>query len=196
MNAEQVVQKILSEAQAQADKITAEAKAKVSEAQAQDDKELAQYREETEQKAVAAGEDKLARMLASARMQISKEYLGAKVTLLEEVFQKARQQVKELPDDQYNELISQLMEKAIESGDEEVIIGKDETRIDNGLIKRVNRKLGPGFKGNLQLANDTADIDGGFILRRGKIQVNVSLDVLMTQAREAMELELTQELFG
>jgi V/A-type H+-transporting ATPase subunit E len=196
MNAEQVVQKILSEAQAQADKITAEANAKVSEQQSQADKELGKYREETEQKAVAAGEDKLARMLASARMQISKQYLGAKVSLLDEVFQKARQQVKDLPNDQYEELIQQLMEKAIESGDEEVIIGKDETRIDNRLIKTVNRKLGPGFKGNLQLANDTANIDGGFILRRGKIQVNVSLDVLMTQAREAMELELAQELFG
>lgn len=196
MNAEQVVQKILSEAQAQADKIAAEANAKVSEQQAQLDKELTQYREGTEQKAVAASEDKLARMLASARMQISKEYLGAKVSLLDEVFQKVRQQIKELPNDQYEELIQQLMEKAIESGDEEVIIGKDETRIDNGLVKRVNRKLGPGFKGNLQLANDTADIDGGFILRRGKIQVNVSLDVLIMQAREAMELELTQELFG
>jgi V/A-type H+-transporting ATPase subunit E len=196
MNAEQVVQKILSEAQAQADKITAEANAKVSEQQGQADKELAKYSEETGQKAVAAGEDKLARMLASARMQISKEYLGAKVSLLDDVFQKARQRVKELPADQYEELIQQLMEKAIESGDEEVVIGKDETRIDNGLVKRVNRKLGPGFKGNLQLANDTADIDGGFILRRGKIQVNVSLDVLMTQARESMELELTQELFG
>ncbi len=196
MNAEQVVQKILSEAQSQADKITAEANAKVSEQQAQIDKELAKYAQETEQKAVAAGEDKLARMLASARMQISKEYLGAKVSLLDKVFQQARQRIKDLPDDQYEELIQQLMEKAIESGDEEVIVGKDETRIKNGLIKRVNRKLGPGFKGNLQLANDTADIDGGFILRRGKIQVNVSLDVLMTQAREAMELELTQELFG
>ncbi len=196
MNAEQVVHKILSEAQAHADKITGEANAKVSEQQGKIDKELAQYREETEQKAIAAGEDKLARMLASARMQISKEYLTAKVSLLDEVFQKVRQQIKDLPDDQYGELIQQLMEKAIESGDEEVIIGKDETRIKNGLIKRVNRKLGPGFKGNLQLANDTANIDGGFILRRGKIQVNVSLDVLMTQARDAMELELTQELFG
>jgi V/A-type H+-transporting ATPase subunit E len=196
MNAEQVVQKILSEAQAQADKITAEANAKVSEQQGQADKELGKYREETEQKAIAAGEDKLARMLASARMQISKQYLGAKVSLLNDVFQKARQQVKDLPNDQYEELVQQLMEKAIESGDEEVIIGKDETRIDNGLVKRVNRKLGPGFKGNLQLANDTANIDGGFILRRGKIQVNVSLDVLMMQAREEMELELTQELFG
>ena len=196
MNAEQVVQKILSEAQAQADKITAEANAKVSEQQSQADKELAKFSEGTEQKAVAAGEDKLARMLASARMQISKEYLGAKVSLLDEVFQKARLRVKDLPADQYEELIQQLMEKAIESGDEEVLIGKDETRIDNGLVKRVNRKLGPGFKGNLQLANDTVDIDGGFILRRGKIQVNVSLDVLIMQAREAMELELTQELFG
>ena len=63
-------------------------------------------------------------------------------------------------------------------------------------IKEVNRQLGPGYRGNLHLARDRADIDGGFILRRGKVQINVSVEVLIQRAHEELEMELTSELFG
>jgi hypothetical protein len=33
-------------------------------------------------------------------------------------------------------------------------------------------------------------------LRRGKIKNNASLDVLLTKAREALEIELAKEVFG
>ena len=88
------------------------------------------------------------------------------------------------------------MKKAVESGDEEVVIAAGEDRIDSELIKKVNAKPGPGIKGDLKLATDAADIDGGFILRRGKIQVNASIEVLISQARQDLETELSQELFG
>lgn len=196
MDAEQVVQKILSEARCQADKIKAEANEKAATLQDQLAGELVEFQKETDQKAKAAAEDKTERMLASARMQIKKDLLAAKVSLLDEVFQKAREQIKKLPKDQYQELIVSLMKKAVESGDEEVLIAAGENRIDNELIKKVNAKPGPGIKSDLKLAAETADIDGGFILRRGNIQVNVSIEVLISQAKQDLEMELSQELFG
>lgn len=196
MDAEQVVQKILSEARSQADKIKAQANEKAATQQDQLADELVEFQKETDQKAKAAAEDKTERMLASARMETKKDLLAAKVSLLDEIFQKAREQIKKLPRDQYQELIVSLMKKAVESGDEEVLIAAGEDRIDNELIKKVNAKPGPGIKGDLKLATDAADIDGGFILRRGKIQVNVSIEVLISQARQEIETELSQELFG
>ena len=196
MDTEQVVEKILSEAKAEADKINQEANQKASEQKAKLESELADFTRETEQVAQAAGEEKKARMLATARMDIRKDNLWAKVALLNEVFEKARERVKTLPDREYLELIESLMLKSVESGDEEVIIGAKDNRISNGLIKNINRQLGPEFKGNMQLAKDTADIEGGFILRRGKTQINVSVDVLISQAREMLEMELSNELFG
>jgi V/A-type H+-transporting ATPase subunit E len=56
--------------------------------------------------------------------------------------------------------------------------------------------LGPGYRGNLHLARDRADISGGFILRRGQVQINASIEVLIQRAREELEMELTNELFG
>ena len=196
MNAEQVVEKILAEAQAQAREITAAAGEKYAAAEAELNSQLADYEKQTEALAAQAAEDKKARMLATANMEIKKEYLVAKVALLNDVFQKVRERIKTLSDKEYEDFITSLMVKAVEAGDEQVIIGAEEERIDHALIKQVNRKLGPGYKGNLNLAQDRANIDAGFILNRGKIQVNVSIEVLLAEARDKFEIELAEELFG
>ncbi|RKY09408.1 MAG: hypothetical protein DRP65_07850 [Planctomycetota bacterium] len=196
MDAEQVVERILSEARTQADKVKAEAQEKATAAEAQLETELAEYGKQTEKLAAQEFEEKKARMLAAANMEIKKEYLAAKVALLDEVFEKVRHRIKELSDKEYETFITSLVTKAVESGDEEVLIGSDEKRIDHSLIKQINRKLGPGYKGNLQLAEDRIDIDGGFILRRGKICVNASIEVLLAAARDKFEIELAEELFA
>jgi len=158
--------------------------------------ELAAFRAETERLAEAAAADRKSRMLANARMEIRKESLAAKHALLDEVFARARERTAALPDGEYQQLVAQLMVKAVESGDEEVIVGRNENRINDRLIKEVNRQLGPGYKGNLRMSNDRADFDSGFILRRGRVQVNVSTDVLVAQAREALETEIAAVLFA
>ena len=196
MEAEQVVEKILAEAKAEAEEIIKSAKDKASVEKAKLDEQLAKYRKETETLAKAAAEDKKMRMLATARMDIGKELLAVKVALLEEVFTKADEQIKALGDQEYQQLIGDLMVKAVETGEEEVVIGKEESRINEDLVNSINQKLSGESKGNLRLADDRADIAGGFILRRGKIQVNASTEVLFSEVREQLESELCNELFG
>jgi vacuolar-type H+-ATPase subunit E/Vma4 len=55
--------------------------------------------------------------------------------------------------------------------------------------------LGAGFKGNLSLSSQRSDISGGFILARGKVQVNASTDVMIENLKESMQIELSQMLF-
>jgi V/A-type H+-transporting ATPase subunit E len=196
MNAEQVVQKILAEANAEAEKIVSDAKAKAAKQKSQLESELKDFDAETEKLAKDAAEDKLQRMLANARMANAKQMLAAKVEILNSVFEKAKASVKELPEDQYLSLMTKLIKQAVETGDEEVVVGKDEQRVDQKFIKKVNGELGAGFKGNLRLSDERADIAGGFILTRGKVQVNASTDVMIDSLREQMEIELSQELFA
>lgn len=195
MKAEQVVEKILSEARREAEGILAEARSQIEARREALRREMDAYAQETEAKAGAAAEDKQARMLASARMGLQKKILSAKVDLLEEMIAKARQRVNTLPDAAYFDLMSKLMTQAAATGDEEVVVGRNEKRIDHNFLKQVNKKLGPGFKGNLRLSEEKADIEGGFILRRGNVQINCSTEVLIDQIRERMEAELVAELF-
>jgi V/A-type H+-transporting ATPase subunit E len=195
MNAEQVVQKILSEANAKAEKIIDDAKAKANEQASQLERELNDFGAETEKLAKDAAEDKLQRMLANARMANTKQMLAAKVGILDSVFEEAKAAVNMLPDGQYLALMANLMKRAVETGDEEVIVGRNEKRIDQSFISKINGELGSGFKGNLRLSVQRADIAGGFILSRGKVQINASTDVMIDSLRESMEIELSEELF-
>lgn len=196
MNSERVVEKIHNEAKAEAEKIANAAEEKHSDEREKLEKELSEYREQTKVLAAGAAKDRKLRLLAGARMEVGKENLATKRQLLDEVFSAAAQQLKSLDDNQYREMMTKLMLKAVQTGDEEIIVGKNETRIDQGFIKQINRKLGAGFKGNLRLSEQREDIDGGFILKRGKIKTNVSFEVLLAQAREELEIELAKELFS
>ena len=195
MNAEQVVQKILAEANAEAEKIVKDAKAKVAEQKAQLDVEMADFDARTGQLAEDAAADKLQRMLAGARMDNGKQLLGAKVEILNDVFDRCKKAVNDLPGEHYLAWAMSTMKQAVESGDEEVIVGKDEKRINDEFIKKVNHELGPGFKGNLKLSSEKGDFSGGFILSRGKVQINATTDVVIDDLYETMQIELSQILF-
>jgi len=193
MEAKQVVEKILSDAQADAEKIKKEADEKETSEQAELAEQLDEYEKQTEVLAQKSGEERKMRLLAAARMEIAKDFLGEKRKILDEVFEQAKIQFTNLPDEEYRNVMAQLMKKATESGDEEVIIDKKEKRINDELINQVNQQL--GNKGNLKLSEEKGNLGAGFILKRGKIKNNVSLQVLLEQARKELEIELAKELF-
>ena len=196
MEAEQVVEKILADARGQAEKIKAQAEEKEADEQTELNEQLHEYKKQTEILAEKAGREKRAHLLAAARMEIAKEFLVEKRKLLDEVFEQAQTQLQNLPDEQYSDLWTKRMVEAVETGNEEVIVDNNERRIDDKFIKLVNRQLGPGYKGNLRLADEKQNIGAGFILKHGKIKNNVSLPVLLAQARSKLEIELAKELFS
>ncbi|MFA5240219.1 MAG: V-type ATP synthase subunit E [Phycisphaerae bacterium] len=192
MDGEKVIEKILSDAKAEADKIKKEAEAKLSQQQAEADRRLDEYRKQTDVLAQKAGEDARGQVMSATRMELAKEKLAEKTKVLNEVFGEAKQQLKTLADDEYKKLMIKLMVGAVETGEEEVVIDTNEKRIDQSLIDQVNSQK----KSNLKLAGQRENIGGGFILRRGKIKNNLSVGVLLGQAREQLEIELAGKLFA
>ena len=196
MEADQVIDKILSDARAEAEKIAQEAEQKRAAEQAKLDEQLAKYQEETAEVAAKAAEDEKAHILAAARMEAAQEYLAEKRSILDEVFQRARQRLNELPENEYRELMARLMTEAVETGEEEVLVGANESRIDQNMVNDVNGRLASEGKGNLKMAEERHNLPGGFLLRRGKIKTNVSVNVLLEQARNSLEIELAKDLFA
>lgn len=194
MDAQQVIDKIVSDANKRADEIKQQASRQAQQAEEEFKKELSDFQKQTDQLAEKAAENKKAHILASARMDAAKQKLAEKRKILDKVFEQAKQKIQQLPDQEYRNLIKNLMSEAVESGDETVIAGKDDQRINGELIEQVNNELGD--KGNLKLSEQREAIGGGFILRREKIQKNVSLPVLIAQAREELEIEIAQDLFN
>jgi V/A-type H+-transporting ATPase subunit E len=143
-----------------------------------------------------AAEDEKSHLLAGARMDAAREYLGEKAKLLDEIFAQVSQRVGELSDDEYRQLMAKLMVEAVETGDEQVVAARNDSRVDQRLVGDVNNTLRERGKGNLTLAEDKHDLHGGFVLRRGRIRTNVSIDVLVEQARNDLVMELARDLFS
>ena len=196
MNADQVVDKILSEARQQAEATIRQAQEREAAEQARLDGQMAQFEQESQTLAARAAEAEKFQRLAVARLEMAKEYLATKTAVLDEVFAQARQKIATLPENEYRDLMGRLMAEAVEQGDEEVVPGKGDDRVDQKLVDSVNAGLKADGKGNLTLSSEKAGIDGGFLLKRGKIRTNVSVDVLLERARTDLEMELAEDLFA
>ncbi len=195
MENQQVTEKILADAKAEAQEIKKNTADKVAAEKVDFEKRLDAYQNETETIAEKKAAEQKEHMLASQRMKDAKEYLAEKRKILDDVFDKAKEEFMKLPDDQYKALMKKLIEKAVETGDEEVVVDENEKAIDQELIKQINRDLGPGYKGNLRLSESKEKIGKGFILRRGNIQTSATLDVLLQVAQDKLEIPLADELF-
>lgn len=195
MNPQQVVDKILAEAKAEAEKIRRQADEQRAAEQARFDGEMARFREQTQQMATQAAQAEKAQILALARMEAMKDYLGEKARILDEVFARSRQRIGQLPDEEYRRLMARLLLDAVETGDEQVVAGQDDPRIDQALVDEVNGQLKAQGKAGLTLSPEKHRLGAGFLLKRGKIQTNVTTDVLVSQARNDLEIELSGALF-
>lgn len=196
MNADQVVEKILADAQTEADKIVSESNKELEKIKASAEDKMQKFQQETEQMAKDAAEDKSQRMMAAARMDAAKQMLATKREMINDVFDKASQAIVNLDDQAYLELIEKLMTKSVETGDEQIILAEGETKITSDFVKELNRKLGSGYKGNLKIADEKCKGQAGFMLKRGNVSTNVTLDVLLQQARTELETKISSELFA
>jgi len=194
MEADQVITKILSDARAQADAIKKQAEEREAAETARLDEELARFEQDTRTQAEKAATDERSQRLAVARMEAAKEYATTKASLMNEVFAQARQKIEKLPDGEYGELMARLMAAAVETGDEKVVPGKNDSRIDAKLVADVNARL--KGKGQLALSDEKHNFGAGFLLQRGKVRTNVSVDVLVGQARKDLEIEVGKDLFS
>ncbi len=194
MNAEQVVEKILSQARGETEKLLSEARFRAGDEKSRLEEELSKFNAHTQKLAEQAAQDKTSRMLAAERMSQAKALLAAKNRLFDELFECVRGKIENLDAGRYAELIAGLLKRAAGTGEKEVIIGKNENRIGPELIGRVNGEL--GRRAHLELAEVRADIAGGFILSCGNVRVNASIEVIVGQLREQTEIELAGQLFG
>ncbi|MBN2456059.1 MAG: V-type ATP synthase subunit E [Sedimentisphaerales bacterium] len=193
MESEQVTNKILADAEAEAEKIKSDAGQKQAAEQAEFQEKLGNYQQQTHTLAQNAAKEKKERMLASARMQSAKQLLTEKRAILDEVFSQARKRLEKLLEQDYKKLMKKLMLEAVETGEEEVIVDYNEKVIDQSFIDEINKLLKDN--GSIKLAEEKRKMSGGFILDRGKIKTNVTFDVLIARVRTELEVELAKELF-
>jgi len=192
--AEKVVSKIMKEAEKKAREIEASALAEAERITKEASDQSLRIAQKAEKMSAKRASEERERILASASLDIRKAVLEQKQKLMDEAFQKAITHLRQKNKKEYIKLIKRLLLESVETGTEDVIVGTaDKEIIDSTVVSEVNKKL--GSKGNLTLSKTVGSMPGGFVLRRGKIDMNLSFDGLIELAREGLETEVAKILF-
>jgi V/A-type H+-transporting ATPase subunit E len=181
-DAEEEAQRILSEGREEADAILAVAKERAE-----------AHKKELRARAEQHAAEERNRITTLARLAVRRELLVAKQALIDRVFTEAETRLEQMAQDDYRQLIARLLAENTETGDEEVLIGQSEKRIDQSFLDGVSANLGRG-KG-LRLSQERRPILAGFILRSGRVETNCALKTILRDARERLETEIASILF-
>lgn len=199
MGIEEIKQKILADANERVKKIIEEAEEKAKPIVDEAKDKAKQIKKESKEKAKSEAEAKKKRILALARLEARKSLLAARQDTTEEAFLEAVNRLSGLDDEEYLAIVKEMfLSVDVPEGDVEVILSpNDKKRLSKGFLKDVEKELAmKGRKVKLTLSNDTKDISGGFVLRKGRIEFNNSFDVIIKTQRDAMESEIARILFG
>ncbi|MCL2010679.1 MAG: V-type ATP synthase subunit E [Synergistaceae bacterium] len=183
--------KINAEAQAQVKTIDTENDAKVSAAAKRADAEVKAVQESYRERFAKEEPEIVRRREIVANLDADKVDLGVKQRLIGEAFESASRLLSEMPRDKYLSFVGNLMKKAVVTGNEVLLVGKNERHIDGAWLGEYNES----HKTSIALSADRLPISGGFVLRNGKIDINCSWDMLIGDIRPDIESEVIKRLF-
>ena len=160
----------------------------------------------------------IVRAKSSAVMAKRGVLLETRSEMVDEAYRRAAKQIRDLPSEQYFELLTIMLKGALSrqlegeaeslrlygediapAGYDIMLNSRDMKHYGDNLLRTAREvlcaKLGI-VPSRVTLAAEPADIDGGLILRCGDVEVNCSLSMLFAEVRRTTEQEVSDTLFG
>lgn len=222
---EKITAKIAQDAQAEIEKLIAEAEEKVQSIQAAAQAQAQEEAGDIVEKGRAAASERLERLSSAAQMERRKLELASKQEVLGEAFDLALNKLCTLPEKEYIELLTKLALEASTSGKEQLIFSqKDRARVGKQVVMAANEALlkerAPSLPpevtksrvgslmdklvhnttaivtgAGLTLSEQTRDIKGGFVMVDGDVEINCAFETLVRLQREQVEKKVADVLF-
>jgi V/A-type H+-transporting ATPase subunit E len=193
MSIENITNKILAEANEQSKQIIDEAKDKnniiIENARRQSEEILADYQERAKEDAQLLK----SRRVSVAELEVRKIRLGEKQALILKCFEKALDRLANMDREKYiNFLFNKILALEVEGG-ELLLNSRDKESLGEDLVKRVNQSSG---REQLTLSSDTIEGSGGFVLRKGSVEINSTLETMVNGVKEVVNPDVVTKLFG
>ncbi len=186
-----IIQKIIGDANAQAQMMISDANAYAEKIIAEAENNAKERIAELEKQAEKAGVEYVGRRITVAGLDLKKARLNAKMQLLDEVYDKAADELASLKPDDYKRLITGMLEAAAEDGDTVTVCKNDEKVLTSDFFADFAKKKGI----KLTLSKTFGDFKGGVILSGGGVDKNLTLEVELKLLREQTEAEIATILF-
>ena len=192
MSIESITEKILAEAGAEAEKLLGAAKLEREGILAKAEQQAAAFRNEMDDKARKEAVLVKERKASVAELEARKLELAAKQSAIGKSFALALDALTGLPQDDYKALLVKTVAAAGVDGAELLLNPKDRAAVGPAVVEAVNAMGGPS---RVTLADDTVDCRGGFVLRKGSMEINATLETMVGAIKEAVTPEVVETLF-
>ena len=185
---ENIINKILSDADSKCQKILDAANAQAQEIVAAAEASIAQDKQELDLRIEATTAERIRNRLATAQLDGKKYRLNAKQKLIDKCYDVAYQQLVKLGDKERLSLIGSLLDKFAEKGETVFVTERD--------AKLVTQKYLDGFNKSLTLGKKCVSADGGIVLEGAGYEKDLTLSSVIRYAREQTEGRVAAVLLG
>ena len=196
MKADAIIEKILEDARQSASKTLADAGETVETMRAKAEEESAARKQAAREKARQAAEEQRRTMMRMAELDQRKELLSMKRRLLDETFGGTLARMEAMNPDKAREFMTRKLLEAAQ-GDETLAVSPRQAEIfDEAFVDQVNRLLSEkGVPGQLARRVDQSVSDGGLLLQRGGMTVDLTYRSILNEIRPSLEAQAAELLF-
>lgn len=192
MSKENLLSKIILDAEAQAEEIktTAEQASAVAL-----DNAITSFNAEFEKvisKAKTDGEEIITQAVLNAEIEARKILLKAKQEVLSATIERSLEKLMKLPDSEYIALITDMIARVADDGDIVIISRNDEKRLTAEVIAKISKVIGK----KLTLSSERGDFLGGVILSQNGLDKNMTLENELSEIKQERINKLSTKLFS
>lgn len=189
---EKITARIIADAEAEAAAIRSEAEAKCEQVRSEYDKNAQDVYQRIIKNGAGDCEAHIERAGRTAEMEAKKSVLKLKQDMVSAAFNKAVEQVQNMPEDKYIAFLAGLAAKAACSGCEELIVSSRDAAIGSRVAEEANKIL---ENGKLLYNGQTREMLGGILLRDGDVEINCSLETIIAQYRYELASQVAEIMF-
>lgn len=188
-NKDSIINKIISDAKAEAKELISSAEAKKAEAVEKAKEEITKREEEALSTRGEVVDTIISRRVTVANIDAKKNILMTKNSIMERAFNEAIDAV--ISDKKYGDIMKALLEKYLEDGDEVVIAERDKKTVTSALVKSIAKSKGI----NAKLSSMYGDFKGGMMLVGKNYDKNLTLERTLFDVKEELSYSLSKILF-
>ena len=192
MSLQDIKKKIESEAEQEAEEIIEKAREQAEKIKLSAEEEIRKIKEQYDKKLEAERPEIFRRKRIVANLETKKMELGSKRYLVDLAFSKSVEHLAGMDKNKYQQFVSALLEKAAGDGEGLLLVGENEQVITEEWIEGFNKK----HKTHIVLDKKRMKTAGGFILSKGRVDVNCTFEALVKSLKEDIEIDVFNKLFS
>ena len=179
------------------EKITADAEKKyqlvLNDAQVEIEKQERLKRSQLEEQFEKEKRAEMYLQISDIHIQSRNKVLAAKQSVLEELFSEALERLNQMEAADFQAFVTKGVQEAQVFGEVELVLGEKSAHLlTEGSLKEIQQTI-PECR--LTVAKQVLRRKGGFLLRRGDIELNFTFDALLDAGKEELSHTLLQLIF-